>query len=121
MTEIKEDLNKWRDIPCSWIGVFNIAKMSVLSKVIYRFKAIPIKIPVSFFSVDIDKLVRKFIQESTDPIIVKTILKKNKGITLPYYIATGIYSVILVKGQTDGSMEPNTETEIGPYKRAQWF
>ena len=103
LKEIREDINRWRNIPYSWLGKINIVKMAIVPKVIFRFNTIPIKLPMTFFT-ELDKWNQKKAH------IAKTILSKKIKIKLEasHYL-TSYYTARLQQTKQHGT---GTKTEI---------
>ena len=85
MKENKDDINRWRNIPCSWVGRINIVKITILPNAIYRFNAIPVKLPMASFT-ELEQKISQFMWKHRRPSTAKAVLRKKNGaggISLP--------------------------------------
>ena len=129
MKEIKEDTNRWRNIPCSWIKRINIVKMSIWHKVIYRVNAIPIKLPTVFFR-ELEQIIPQFVSKYKKISNNQSNLEKeewdrrNQPAWLQSLLQSHSHqdSVVHAQRQKYRSIEQNRKPrDKSPYLRASYF
>ena len=105
--KIKDDINRWRDIPCSWVGRINIEKMSILANAICRFNVIPIKLPMAFFT-ELEQKISQFYGNTKDTKQAKQSLKRKMELEEQTFL-TSDYTTKLLSLRQYGT---GTKTEM---------
>ena len=115
MKEIKDNINRWRDIPCSWVGRISIVKMTILPNAIYRFSAIPIILPMSLF-IQLEQKFSQFTWKHKRLQIAKTALKKKR---MELEESTFLTSHYTTKLQSSRQYGTGTETNTDKWNKIE--